>query len=89
MSPATGLPSTSVTFAVAVVVDEPLAAMIGADSETVTLVAGPAANAAGASSNAPTAPTRRQTPRRLAGSPGLRLAAASGASYATCRPTPW
>ena len=67
MSPTTGLPPASVTVAVAVVVDEPSAAMIGGDSETVTLVAGPSANAVGASSNAPssthTAPNARPTSR--------------------------
>ena len=65
--PATGLPSASATAAVAIVADEPLAAMIGGDSETVTVVAGPTANAAGASTSAPsstdTTPGARPTSR--------------------------
>lgn len=50
VSPVTGPPSASVTVAVAVLVDVPSAAIRLGDSDTVTAVAGPAADAAGTNS---------------------------------------
>jgi AraC family transcriptional regulator of adaptative response / DNA-3-methyladenine glycosylase II len=50
VSPDTGAPSASVTVAVAVLVDVPSAAIRLGDSDTLTAVAGPAADAGGASS---------------------------------------
>src|SRR5690348_1936265 len=55
LSPATGLLPRSVTVAVAVLVDVPLATIDGGESETSTVVAGPAASAVGTSSKAPSA----------------------------------